>query len=94
MDERIIVVQNLPILIVAKSDSAKLHSKPFGTKAVGIMSIEIPGERIGLHHPLYELGVTINTIEVDPEQQIFTKMVSITPRYVIINTTNKRLAII
>jgi len=28
------------------------------------MKIDIPGEKIGNSHPLYELGVTINTIEV------------------------------
>lgn len=62
MDKRIIIVAGLPTLLIAKSDSCKIFSKPFGTKAVGIMSMEIPGEKVGNKHPLYELGVTINTI--------------------------------
>ena len=42
----------------------------------------------------YELGVNVSLVCVDQQQQLFSKVMTVSPRFVLVNYTNHHLNII
>ena len=72
-------------LIIAFSKKLGTISKEVNLKGVGCTSIELSG---GIDGGLYEFGINLSNLCVDKTNYIFSKILRISPRYIIVNRTH------
>ena len=78
-------------LMVAFRSNLNLVSKEINLHGVGFTSIELSG---GSQGGLYEFGINLSNLCVDQSNYIFSKILRISPRYIIVNRSTYDLQLI
>jgi vacuolar protein sorting-associated protein 13A/C len=68
-------------------------SEVFDMKAIDQTNLKIKGVKQGKHTPLYVLGVRSHLQTIDQNRYLYTKVITISPRYVLVNKTKKILEV-
>jgi len=88
-DSKVLLYDKIDNMVICRPSYLE-QSNPFGVKTLGSRAVEMPNKT---NTAMLELGVNTSMVTVDKDYNVMTKVITVSPRYVFLNSTPYKMEV-